>query len=632
MYLIEVIPIARGISKETLSYFSSRPISPGSLVTVPLRKRLASALVISSDDAVKAKAFIRSSDFTMKKVGKFKSEPFLSEAFMKAARANAEFATSSLGSVLHALVPKAILEAVSVVNLKKSVAVSGTVFDRLALQSDNDERFANYRSLIREEFARKHSVFFCVPTAEDVKFFAAELSKGIENYTRALYGFLPKKKLQAAWKEIATEEHPILTVATGMFFSLCREDIGAIIIENESSRFYKLPLRPYVDVRTFAEFFAKEMKVKFIVGDTLLRTETIYRFEQGEFSELAPLKFRSLSPAQSRVIDMSGYKKSAGGKFETVSLELGNLIQASHRRNERLFILATRRGLATHTVCGDCGTVVSCDRCSSPVILHRARAADGNQNFFFCHGCGRKRSAEERCVKCESWKLVALGVGLELVETEIRQKFPSVKIFRVDKDVATTAKHATKIVGDFYASPGTVLLGTEMALPYLYKKIENTAVASLDSLFSFPDFRIHERILHVLLKVRSLASSFCIVQTRIPGEHILDYALKGNLIDFYREEIAARQTFNYPPFVTLIKVSLAGARAVVAKEMEKLKDYFAPFSTEVFPAFLEESRGAFTMHGLVRLPSRSWVNPELLQKLLSLPPEFRVTVEPESLL
>ncbi|MDO8590698.1 MAG: hypothetical protein Q7R65_01830 [bacterium] len=635
MFIIEVIPIVRGISKETLSYFSSGHISPGSLVNVPIRKRSVSALVISSREARDEKTLIRSSEFAMKKVGEFKSENFLSVPFMAAARATANFSASSLGSVLSLLIPKIILENSFQGAPKKSDGLTQNkpgAFDRLALQADDDERFASYRSLIREEFARKHSVFFCLPTAEDVKRLSLILSKGIEDYTYALYGSIPKKNMMAVWKKACEEEHTILIIATAPFFSMCRHDIGTIVIENESSRSYKLSVRPFIDVRIFAEFFAKESGVKLIVGDTFLQTETIYRSKLGEFSEFAPMKFRSLSPAKSSIVDMSLYKKSANGKFETVSTELGTLVLESHATNQNLFIFAARRGFALETVCGDCGTIVLCNRCHSPIALHRARKGDGNQNFFFCHRCSEKRSAEERCARCRSWKLQPLGIGIELVETELRKKFPSVNIFRVDKDTTSTGKLVEKEVAAFYASPGSILLGTEMTFPYLNKKIGNTAVASLDALFSIPDFRIHEKILHVLLKIRSLTESTMLVQTRVPEERVLDYALKGNLIDFYREEISAREAFLYPPFSTLIKISLSGTRAAVTKEIEKLKEFLKPFETEIFPAFVEESRGAFTMHALLRLKRGAWVDRPLLDKLLSLPPQFRIAVEPESLL
>ncbi len=637
MYLIEVIPLSRGIGKETLSYFSSNHISPGSLVVVPVRKRSHNALVVSSRDARDAKSEIRSSDYAMKKVTEFKAEEFLSEEFMNAARKTAEFFAGSLGSVLNTLLPKAILESAGSFQIKKKSLTlpPASGFDRLAFQAADTERLAMYRSLIREEFARKCSVFLCLPTAALAKRFIGLLSKGIEQYTYGLYGSLPKKKTRAVWENALAEEHPVLIIATGLFFSLCRSDIGTIVIENESSRSYKLLARPYLDVRTFAEFFAKESKVKFLAADTLLRIETIYRCKLSEFAEASPLIFRSLSPATSSIVDMTPYKKSEkhpGAKFETVSAELATLIQNSYAANQNLFIFGTRRGLSPQTVCGDCGAVVTCTRCHSPIPLHRARVGLGSENFFFCHSCGEKRGTEERCVSCTSWKLQPLGIGIELVETEIKRKFPHIELFRIDKDVTPTEKSASLVANNFYASPGSILLGTEMALPHLDKKIGNTAVASLDSLFSLPDFRIHEKILHLLLKIRSLTESKLIIQTRVPKELVLEYALKGNLIDFYREEIAARQTFNYPPFKTLIKVSLAGIRANVIREMEKLKSYFAPFETELFPAFIEESRGLFTMHALVRLLRDAWIDRDLLKKLLSLPPQFRVAVDPESLL
>jgi len=40
--------------------------------------------------------------------------------------------------------------------------------------------------------------------------------------------------------------------------------------------------------------------------------------------------------------------------------------------------------------------------------------------------------------------------------------------------------------------------------------------------------------MNIILSLRSLASKKMIIQTRRPDELIFDYALKGNLADFYR--------------------------------------------------------------------------------------------------
>ncbi len=632
MYLIEIIPISRGIAKDTLSYFSSGAIPIGSLVTVPLRKKQIHGLVVSSRDAREAKSEIRSSDFVIKKVGEFKSENFLSEAFMKAAKASADYFVGSLGSVLRALVPRLFFEEVVREHGSEEREPRENGFDRLILQADEDDRFASYRSLIREEFARKRSVFFCLPTGEDVKRAGKILPKGIEQYTYLFYGSLPSKKFKESLRAALSETHPVLIIATGLFFSIRRSDFGSIVVENESSRYYKMQTRPFLDVRLFAEYFAKESGAKFVIGDTLSRTESLFRFKEGEFAEFSPVKFRSLSPARFELVDMRLVKKNARGGFQAISEELREAINGSQMKNQHMFIFTARRGLASQTVCGDCGSVVTCGKCRVPVVLHAPSDGKPKDNFFLCHACGERRSAEERCLTCTSWKLKTLGVGIELIEQELRQQFPELKIFRVDKDSAPVPKRAEKAVESFYASPGSVLLGTEMVLPYLDRKVDNTAVASLDSLFSLPDFRIHEKIFHLLLKIRAVTLSSFLIQTRMPEEHIVEYALKGNLLDFYREEIVAREKFYYPPFTNLIKISLSGTKPAVAKEMSKLPQLFLPLEMEIFPAFAEAVRGKYTMHALLRLPRKTWIDRGLLQKLLTLPPEFRVEVDPESLL
>lgn len=632
MYLIEVIPIASGVSKETLSYFSSNSIALGSLVAVPIRKRTIHALVVSCVDARQEKSSIRTSDYSMKKVLEFKSESFLSESFMRAVRSLADFSACSVGGVLNLLVPKSVLDAPLNSKLENLSIKTDTTFDRLALQADDDERLATYRSLIREEFARKHSVFVCLPTSAEVKKYIKILPKGIEDYTFSLYGSLSKSKAREVWSNVLNHSHPVLIIATAPFFSIGRNDIGLIILENESSRSYLSQIRPQFDVRRFAEYFAKEIGVKFIVGDTYLRTETIFRVKSGEISDVLPLKFRLLSPAKCVAVDMTALNKEVGDKFKVLGDELCELIQKSHIENQNIFLFSARRGLATQTVCGDCGSVVLCSRCKTPITLHRRNTTDGNQNFFLCHACGERRGAEERCGNCNSWKLSPLGIGIELIESEIKRKFPSIKVFRVDRDAVTGSKKIEGIVSKFYSSPGSILIGTEMVFPFLDKKIENTAIVSLDSLFSLPDFRIHEKILHILIKIRSLTLSTFLVQTRVPDEKILDYALKGNLIDFYREEIQTREAFNYPPFATFIKITLCGVRSVVIDEMSKLKKFFSPLELAIFPAFSEEKRGVYTMHALIRLQRGVWVEKELLAKLLALPPQFKIAVEPDSLL
>jgi len=630
MKIIHVIPISRGILLDHLSYFTSQDVSIGKTVLVPLRKKTIHALVIGVENVSEAKSEIKSSTFSLKKIEHIHSQEFLSKEFIESAQATADYVAASTGSVLNSLIPKRLLLSLFEIKTEHTLvtyAREGNA-DHMAIQAEDEERFVSYKSLIREEFAQNVSVFMCMPTIEDIKKAQLVLEKGIEQYTYIFHSSLTKKEFITLWEKLQRETHPVLIIATGQYVCIAQKKIGTIIIERESSRAYKMPMRPYVDIRTFLSFYAKKIGARLLFGDMLLRIETIWNVKNDRYVEFSPLKFRTATSATQVIVDP---KKSDGmqeSTFSVLSKELTELITWNKERNENLFIFAVRKGLAPQTLCGDCGTIATCSLCSSPVVLH----GDPQEPYFECNTCGKRRSAQETCVYCKSWKLVTLGVGVERIEKEIHSTLPHVHTFRIDAHSVSTHKKALDIVIKFYNTPGSVLIGTEMALLYLSKKIENTAIASIDPLFSLPDFRIQEKVLSILLKIRSLTSEHFVIQTRNPEGKIFDHALKGNLVDFYREEIEERKKFQYPPFTLFIKITLQGERGAVEKEIEKLPALFTPYETDTFEAFTTKVKGKHVMHALIKIPHEKWVDRQLLETLRSLPPQFMIRVDPESIL
>ncbi len=636
MKLLNVIPIARSIGKESLSYFTASDVSIGSVVKVPLRKKIVSAIVVSAEEIADVKAEIKNADYETRKVGAIKSAPLLSSAFMLAVKEMSRYFASTSGGILNSVIPKNILDNAEKIKFTFKTTDRSRAHEKLVIQSDDEERYATYKSLIREEFAKGYSVFFCLPTIQDIKKAFEKLPKGIEQYTYVLHGLLNKKEQIELWNKAANEEHPVLIISTGSFLGIPRNDIGTIIIDKENSRTYKSQSRPFVDIRLFAEKLAEKINAKVILGDLLLRTETIWRHNNAEIFEVAPLKFRSLTTSTQKIIDMKqalpdkAAEKEAGQepKFRLFSPELLDLISSNKDNDENLLIFVARRGLFPTTVCGDCGTLIVCNTCSAPTVLHKA----STENFFLCHRCGEHRSALEKCPNCQSWRLSAFGVGIEAVEEEIKEKFPNVKIFKIDRDTAGTHKKATDTMSKFYASPGSILLGTEMALLYLKDNIANSAVVSLDSFFSIPDFRINEKVMSILLKMRASTSRTFLLQTRNIDRSIFKQALSGNLADFYREEIKERESLNYPPFSLPIKITLEGDKRSVLSGMEELQKSLAPYEIDIFPAFIPVHKGKHSMHGLIKIKRADWIDPVLLSKLSNLSPQFTINIDPETLL
>jgi primosomal protein N' (replication factor Y) len=317
-------------------------------------------------------------------------------------------------------------------------------------------------------------------------------------------------------------------------------------------------------------------------------------------------------------------------RFRVLSNELEDLIKTNRDESTHLFAFATRRGLSSITVCDDCENIVMCRQCKTPVVLHTSE--DSGRNFFMCHVCGDRRSAEETCQSCGSWRLTPLGIGVDRVYEEIKTSFPDVDIFRIDADSTKTDKQIKETLEKFKAKPGSILVGTEMAMQYLGDKIDHIAVVSLDSLFSLPDFRIQEKIMYLLVRLRAQSSRSILVQTRRAEQKVFEYGLKGNLSDFYRDNLEERKQFSYPPFSTLVKITIEGKKDEIANEMGEIAKFLEPIEIDVFPAFTSTVRGKSVIHGLIKIPSNSWPDSDLISKIRTLPPNITIKINPESLL
>ncbi len=223
-------------------------------------------------------------------------------------------------------------------------------------------------------------------------------------------------------------------------------------------------------------------------------------------------------------------------------------------------------------------------------------------------------------------------MGVELITDEIQKRYPEHFVQRLDADSVKTNSQATAIVKSFYDTPGSILVVTEMALLYLDQKVENVAIASIDSMFGLPDFRVREKILSILIRLRSLAIKKFLVQTRNIEEPVFNFAEQGNLIEFYKQEFEDRKAFDYPPFTVLIKISLSGNREDVKAAMFALKEDLKDYAVSLYPAFVPFSKGVYTMHALIKIGQNRWVDTVLYEKLRTLPPSYAIAVDPENIL
>lgn len=669
MKIVDVIPIAKGVFKEKLSYFTSKDAAPGALVEVPMRNKTVLAIVQSVFDAKEAKISLKDSSLSIKPIKSVVAEKFAAPEFLEACKEIAEYYLSTVGSVLKDFAPQIVLEK------EFYAAGTGTITEKPAeemsplprpdniarrhemalLQSPLKDRIHYYKSIVREEFAKNRSVFLCLPSAAQASAIAEELGKGIEKYSIVLNSKLSKKKIKEEWRRALAETHPVLIVATKSFLSLPRNDFGAIIIDQEYSPFYKNQKQPYVDARKAAEIISRHLKARLIFGGEYLRTETRHREETGEFvpspvpgsrieSESLQIIADTKEPAESK------WQKS---KKSLITKWLHGIIGEALAKNEKILIFADRRGHSPMTVCADCQRVITCGKCSAPLTLHKERENSGGakkQPFYphtsfitkktgvgvyLCHKCLSQMPVPEQCPHCGSWRLTTYGAGLQMLAEELGKSYPGLKIFEADSDAVSTDKQGSAIVSEFLTAPSAAaLIGTEIIFSYLGKQVDHIA-ASVDSLFALPEYRINEKIFYLLLKLKSLARKTFIIQTASPENPFFQHALKGNISGFYKEELENRKRFQYPPFKLLIKLTKEDKNdACLAKDAADMEKILAEWRPLNYRAFIPKVKNNYRRHLLLKVDPQNWPKKEtkLCQVLSSLPPSWKIDIDPETLL
>ncbi len=630
MNLVTVIPLSRGVFAEELSYYSAKTVSEGDLVEISIRGKKHKALVIAHTPLTIHKAELKASRYSLKKIEKVLHPLFMSPQFLAAARKTARYYAAPISTTLSALLPKSLLDAhiaLPPINIRES----GVRPEKYLISDTTEERFSLYKKLVRESFVGRRSVLIIEPTREDVLVVESILGRGIGNSVRIISGETTKTEI----KKISTEligDTPLLIIGTAAALALSGGSIETIIIDRENTPSYKMLVRPFIDARRFAEYLADESLFRLIIGDSVLRTETMTRLEKGEFVPLVSIKTRIPSRANIHLVNMreeerEAVKKKKAGK--AIGTSLTKLITETIKKEGNVVLFGARRGTAPSTVCSDCGETVRCTRCDNPAVLHSVNDA----YLYTCHRCGHTEEPPDGCKKCGSWRLTMLGVGTEKTYEEARELFPNTKLFCVDSDNARSRTSARERITEFYATRGSILIGTEMILPFLVRPVDLVAVVSIDTLLVIPDFRIGERLFVLLNRLREQAMEHFFIQTRDPESVILLYASRGQLAEFHRAEAEVRKILLYPPFSVLIKISRSGKQNAVLDDIEALSTELREWSPAIYASPKTSGmHGSTTMHILLRLAPERWPHERLIHILKELSPRFLVDIDPLNIL
>ena len=647
MKTVTVIPLKKGIWKEDLTYFTAKDVKNGSIVTIPFRKKNILGLVISVEDVSGDKMNIKDLDFNLRKIVNIKDSSIIAPEFLESALLISKYFIVNKNVAVASLIPAVFIEHYDKISLSLKNDSALTLDDKnnppkiktekLLLQLPIHERISIYKTLIRESFASKKSVFIVLPTERDIETYFETLGKGIEQFTFKIHSGISTKKTLTIIKEASNSVHPVLILGTAPYLVIPRTDMGVIILEHESSNAYRRVVRPHLDLRVFTETYATKINARFIMSDTLLRFETLARRDTDSLQSMHPLSFRIDFDGE---IEISNSTTSTEKKFTVLHEKTIQEIEKEIAHQKNVFLFSLRKGLATMTVCKDCSSMMSCPNCGAPVVLYFSR--DGKKRILSCNKCKVEIDPDTTCKNCGGWNLMPLGIGTDTVVENLKEQTSKLKVFKLDKESAKSSTGAEQIIQGFEETNGSILVGTEMAFFYMKNKVALSVIASFDSLWSIPNFKMSEKILQIIIVILERTENKLIIQTKNENDSALQAIKNGNLLSFVREEIEDRQKLEYPPFKRFIKITYLGDKAKTERVKEFLTETFKEYNPEIFSGFHAQAKDKYVTNTLIKIDPKKWslpalstgaeIDENLLSKLNSLPASFLISVDPEDLL
>ena len=630
MYVVKVMPIARGAFKDHLSFFSKTSLEPGMVVDVTIRNKKTAALVLSSHDAREEKSQLKNESYSLKKLEPKKVRRIFSKDTVEALRSVAYYHAAQNGTALAHFTPSAIIGAeTTITEARDDEKLPDLAADCVALQAEYEERISTYRNTTREVFAKGESVILLAPTIPEAEKLYKELSRGIEEQTVLLTSSLTKKGAITAWNRAVTDPEPLLLIMTYSFLTVPRENVSTYFIERESARSYVGREGARFDTRIAAEALATKRGARIVYSDFPLRVETHARLKAHDMEEFGRLQRTVRSGAQARIVDarVKEEENTKKKKFSPLTPSVQTLLETETKRGSRVFVYAARRGIAPLTVCNDCGTPVTDPATGAPMTLHKTEQG----NVFVSFRSGAVLPSHSACRNCGGWNLVSLGIGAERVFDEIKKIVPNTPLFLLTTETAGTHTKAKKLMKQFFDTKGAILVGTDRALPYLYEPVEYSVAASVDSILSSSAWRAHTHALHTLFYLQSRTLETTFVQTRLPDSTVIRTFASGNPTEFIDQELSDRKTFGYPPFTTFIGLTWHGTERAVKKTAEIVEGALQDWELVGPLPPRATSKNRFIGRAVVRFEAKTWPEEKLITALKALPPEVSITVDPDDI-
>lgn len=358
------------------------------------------------------------------------------------------------------------------------------------------------------------------------------------------------------YTRIQTGEAKVVVGARSAIFAPVR-NLGIIIIDEEHEYSYKSETVPKYHAIEIARMRADAASCPLVLASATPSAESYYKAQIGEYTLIELTKRYNLNPLpEVEIVDMR--KELEEGNRTVLSRALAKGMYENLRGGEQTILFLNRRGFSTFVSCRDCGFVYMCPNCSVSLTYH------ASNDTLNCHICSHRQKRDALCPECKSKKIRDFGAGTQKAQKQIAEIFPTAKIVRMDADTTGGKNGHEKILNEFEKEDGDILLGTQMVSKGLdFPRVTLVGALAADSSLYSDDFRAQERTFALITQVcgragRGEKAGRAVIQTYSPENRVLNLAAQQDYKAFYKDEIAFRQAFGYPPFEHIVNILITG--------------------------------------------------------------------------
>ena len=410
-----------------------------------------------------------------------------------------------------------------------------------------------YLRLVQETLALGKTAMVLVPEIVLTPQMMRKFSSYFGSRVAMLHSSLKMTERYDQWKRIRRGEVDVVLGTRSALFAPLK-NLGLIIMDEEQEGSYQSENVPRYDAREVAKYLCVREKAALVFGSATPTVETAWAAEQGSYQK-ALLRRRYNENALPEVLIADLRQEILNGNPGLISTPLRQELEKNLAAGEQSILFLNRRGSSRMLLCGECGYVPQCPRCSTAMTYHSANGR------LMCHYCGHSEPAADTCPECGGW-MKHVGAGTQKVEEELRELFPEAGILRMDAD--TTAGGHEEILQTFERECVPILLGTQMVAKGLdFENVTLVGVLSADISLYVDNYRAAERTFSLLTQVvgragRGGKTGRAVIQTYTPGNDVIRCAARQDYDAFYESEIRMRRLRRYPPFADLFTVTVSG--------------------------------------------------------------------------